>query len=256
GSLPDASPPGAAEGPAFVAREQELSWLDGLLDAALEGQHSVAFVVGEAGQGKTALLRTFARSSQAAHPDLVVAWGSCNAYTGVGDPYLPFREILELLTGNVDFDALASQVHRDHANRLWHSLPAAAQALVDVGPDLLDTFVLTRGLLRRASTYAGGEAGWVHQLQELVSRKVNRPTDPQQQALFEQYARVMQDLVRRSALLLILDDLQWADRGSSDLLLHLSPRLKGCRGLIVGASPPNDVPIGPGGGGPPLEPAG
>ncbi|MFL5804686.1 MAG: BTAD domain-containing putative transcriptional regulator [Roseiflexaceae bacterium] len=243
GALRDDSPSGAVEGPVFVAREQELRWLDGLLDAALEGQHCVAFVMGEAGQGKTALLRTFARSSQAAHPDLVVAWGSCNAYTGIGDPYLPFRETLELLTGNVEVDALAGQLHRDHAERLWHSLPAAAQALVDVGPDLLDTFVPTRALLRRASAYAGGEAAWVQQLQELVSRKATRPTDPRQQALFEQYARVVQDLARQSALLLILDDLQWADRGSTDLLLHLGRRLKGCRVLIVGAYRPDDVEI-------------
>ncbi|MFL5807222.1 MAG: protein kinase domain-containing protein [Roseiflexaceae bacterium] len=253
GYLRDDSSSGVAEGPVFVARQRELSWLDGLLDAALQGQHGIAFVVGEAGQGKTALLRTFARWSQAAHPDLVVAWGSCNAYTGIGDPYLPFREILELLTGNVEVDALAGQLHRDHTNRLWHSLPAAAQALVDVGPDLLDTFVPTRGLLRRASAYADGEAAWMQQLQELVSSKLTRPTDPRQQDLFEQYARVLQALARRSALLLTVDDLQWADRGSADLLLHLGRRLKGCRVLIVGAYRPADVAIGRGGERHPLE---
>jgi DNA-binding SARP family transcriptional activator len=251
--VPEQRGQGHAEGHVFVAREQELNWLDGLLDAALEGQHGVAFVVGEAGQGKTALLRTFARSSQAAHPDLIVTWGSCNAYTGIGDPYLPFRETLELLTGNVEVDALAGQLGRDHANRLWHTLPAAAQALVDVGPDLLDTFVPTRGLLRRATAHAGGDVAWVHQLQELMSRRVIRPTDPRQQDLFEQYARVMQNLARRSALLLILDDLQWADRGSTDLLLHLGRRLKGCRVLIVGAYRPADVAIGRGSERHPLE---
>jgi DNA-binding SARP family transcriptional activator len=247
------TPPSHAEGPLFVARQRELMWLDGLLDAALEGQHCVAFVVGEAGQGKTALLRTFARSSQAAHPDLVAAWGSCNAYTGIGDPYLPFRETLELLTGNVEVDWLAGQLRQDHANRLWHTLPAAAQALVNVGPDLLDTFVPTRGLLRRATAYAGGEAAWVQQLQGLMSSKVTQPTDPRQQALFEQYARVMQDLARRAPLLLILDDLQWADLGSTDLLLHLGRRLKGCRVLIVGAYRPADVAIGRGRERHPLE---
>jgi DNA-binding SARP family transcriptional activator len=252
GALRDDAP-NAAEGPLFVARQRELKWLDGLLDAALAGRHCVAFVVGEAGQGKTALLRTFAHSSQATHPDLVVAWGSCNAYTGIGDPYLPFRETLELLTGNVEVDALAGQPHRDHANRLWHIFPAAAQALVDVGPDLLDTFMPARRLLRKVTAYAGGEAAWVQQLRELVSRKVTRLTDPRQQDLFEQYAKVMQELARQSVLLLILDDLQWVDRGSTDLLLHLGRRLKGCRVLIVGAYRPADVAIGRGGERHPLE---
>ncbi|MFL5803145.1 MAG: ATP-binding protein, partial [Roseiflexaceae bacterium] len=67
------------------------------------------------------------------------------------------------------------------------------------------------------------------------------------------YARVVQDLARQSALLLILDDLQWADRGSTDLLLHLGRRLKCCRVLIVGAYRPADVAIGRGGERHPLE---
>jgi len=28
--------------------------------------------------------------------------GECNAQTGIGDPYLPFREVLGLLTGDVE----------------------------------------------------------------------------------------------------------------------------------------------------------
>ena len=57
----DESPSGAAEGAVFVAREQELGRLSALLDAALAAQSQVAFVVGEAGQGKTALLQAFAQ---------------------------------------------------------------------------------------------------------------------------------------------------------------------------------------------------
>src|SRR5262249_53285128 len=139
GSLHDEAPSGAAEGPVFVARKQELHWLGDRLDAALAGQYGVAFVVGEAGQGKTALLGSFAQAAQAAHPQLLVAWGSCNAYTGIGDPYLPFRETLALLTGDLELDALAGHLYPDHAERLQHSLPVVAQALLEVGPDLLDT---------------------------------------------------------------------------------------------------------------------
>jgi DNA-binding SARP family transcriptional activator len=247
------SPSGAAAASVFVAREHELSWLGGRLDGALQGQHGVAFVVGDAGQGKTALLQAFARAAQAAHPDLLIARGSCNAYTGVGDPYLPFREILELLTGNGDVDTPQGQLYQDHVESLRHSVPATIQALLDVGPDLLDTFVPARRLLRRASAYADADAAWLQHLHELVSGKAARPTDPHQQDLFEQYARVMQELARRSALLLILDDLQWADRGSIDLLQHLGRRLKGSRVLIVGAYRPAEVAIGRDGERHPLE---
>src|SRR6266545_3796442 len=190
------SPSGAAEGPLFVAREQELGRLDGLLDLALAAQSQVAFVVGEAGQGKTALLQAFARRAQQAHPELIVAGGNCNAYTGAGDPYLPFREILELLTGDVEARALAGRLRRDHAERLWNSLPAAAQALLDVGPDLLDTFISARRLLSRAAAYVAGGAAWLTELQALAESKAATPINPQQQDLFEQYAKVVQALAR------------------------------------------------------------
>jgi predicted ATPase len=75
----------------FVAREGELARLNEFLDKALAGHGQVCFVTGEAGAGKTALLTAFARRVQAQHADLLVAIGVCNAQTGIGDPYLPFR---------------------------------------------------------------------------------------------------------------------------------------------------------------------
>jgi tetratricopeptide (TPR) repeat protein len=247
------SPPGAAERYLFVAREQELGRLEALLDAAVAAQSQVTFVVGEAGQGKTALLQAFASRAQQAHPDLLVAGGNSNAYTGAGDPYLPFREILELLTGDVEADALAGRLRREHAERLWQGLPAAAQALLEVGPDLLDTFISARRLLGRAAGSGAGGAAWLSELQALAESKADAQVNPQQQDLFEQYAKVIQALARRAPLLLLLDDLQWADPGSANLLLHLGRRLQGHRVLIVGAYRPTDVALGREGQRHPLE---
>lgn len=89
-------------GQRFVARQGQLGELHSFLNQALESRGQVAFVVGEAGSGKTALVTEFARRAEEAHDDLVVAIGNCNAQTGIGDPYLPFREILSQLTGDVD----------------------------------------------------------------------------------------------------------------------------------------------------------
>jgi predicted ATPase len=72
--------------------ERELAELDGFLNLALAGQGRVAFVTGEAGSGKTALIQEFTHRAQDAHADLRVANGNCNAYTGIGDPYLPFAK--------------------------------------------------------------------------------------------------------------------------------------------------------------------
>lgn len=36
------------------------------------------------------------------HPDLLVATGACNALSGVGDPHLPLRGVMGMLTGDVE----------------------------------------------------------------------------------------------------------------------------------------------------------
>ncbi|UCC76551.1 MAG: ATP-binding protein, partial [Anaerolineales bacterium] len=87
--------------PSFVARENVLNQLEAFLDRALAGKGQVCFVTGEAGSGKTALVGEFTHRAQQAHPDLLFAVGSCNAQTGLGDPYLPFREAQNMLTGDV-----------------------------------------------------------------------------------------------------------------------------------------------------------
>jgi DNA-binding SARP family transcriptional activator/predicted ATPase len=244
------------ERPIFVARERELAQLDVFLDPALASQGRVSFVTGEAGSGKTALLQEFTHHAQLAHPDLVVASGTCNANTGVGDPYLPLREILELLTGDVEARWAAGAMTAEHARQLWNTLPLVAQALVEHGPDLIDTFVPGAPLAERATACSPGGESWLARLRELVQLKATRSvaSAPQQSDLFEQYTRVLQTLSRQAPLLLLVDDLQWADLGSISLLFHMGRQLPGSRILIVGAYRPEEVAILRDGERHPLEP--
>ncbi len=98
----------------FVGRERELSALQAALESAQAGRGQCRFVIGEAGRGKSMLLQTFARQAHQNDARLSIARGFCNAITGFGDPYRPFREILEMLTGDDNawgkqLKALASQ---------------------------------------------------------------------------------------------------------------------------------------------------
>jgi DNA-binding SARP family transcriptional activator len=249
--LPAPSPPfldreEPTERSVFVARERELARLDRFLDTALLGRGKVVFVTGDAGCGKTALIQEFARNAQAAHPDLVVAWGHGNAHTGIGDPYLPFREVLGLLTGDIEAQWAAGAMTSEQARRLWHLLPLAVQALVESGADLVDLFVPGAALVKRAAAFASSGADWLTQLEELVQRKAAVPSDPnlQQSALFEQYTQVLRALARQKPVLLALDDLQWADSGSVNLLFHLGRRIEGNQILIVSAYRPAEVALG------------
>jgi DNA-binding SARP family transcriptional activator/predicted ATPase len=253
------------EMPTFVARERELALLDRFLDLALTGQGRVVFVTGEAGSGKTALVQEFTRRAQQAPAPpstgegraVVAASGNCNAYTGIGDPYLPWREILGLLTGDVQARWAAGAMTGEQARRLWETLPLTAQALVEVGPDLVGTFIPRAALLERAvaSTQRAGRADWLTRLHALGEDRAMGPglPGPQQSDLFEQYTRVLQALARQLSLVLVVDDLQWADLGSISLLFHLGRQLAGSRILIVGTYRPEEVALGRDGARHPLE---
>ena len=246
------------ERPVFVAREDELAQLDRFLDMALAGQGRVVFVIGEAGSGKTALIQECSWRAQEAHAGLIAAGGNCNAYTGIGDPYLPFREILALLTGDVAARWAARSIGREQARRLWDALPLTAQALVGGGSDLIDTFVPAGPLLERAMAYKewSRRPAWLTRLDELSEHKQTGlgPPSPQQNAIFEQYMGVLQSLALQAPLVLTLDDLQWADAGSIGFLFHLGRRLAGTRILVVGTYRGEEVAIGRAGERHPLEP--
>ena len=242
--------------PVFVAREQELDKLGKFFEEALSGKGQMAFVTGEAGSGKTALVQEFARRAQERRRDLAVAAGSCNAHAGIGDPYLPFREVLSYLTGDVEAKWAAGAITREHASRLWNLLPLSVESLLEAGPDLIDTFVPGKALVTRASSHARRGAAWLTQLKKLVERKAALPPDSmlQQNDLFEQYARTLQTLAKHQPILLILDDLQWADKGSINLLFHLGRRIEGSCILIVGAYRATEVSLGREGERHPLKP--
>ena len=240
-----------------VAREGELAWLAARLDGALAGQGGIVLISGEAGDGKSMLAQEFVRRSQAAHTGLVAAGGNCNAYTGMGDPYLPFREILELLTGDIEGRWVAGAMHSTYARRLWHGVPHAVQAILDDGPDLVETFLAGSALFARAEAAATDQSqAAIARLQALVAQRAQRPAPSalNQGTLFAHYTRVLQSLARRQPLLLVVDDLQWADAGSIGLLFHLSRHLQGQRILVAGIYRAAEVALGRAGERHPLEP--
>lgn len=238
------------EWPLLVAREGELGALDAFLEGAMAGEGRVIFVTGGPGRGKTALVETFARHAMEAHSDLLVASGKCNAYSGVGDPYLPFRDVLAMLSGNVEAKWDAGAITRDHAQRLWEAVPFVVQALLDQGPDLLDVLVPGAALLSRAAIAQHTGASSIAQLRELVNRHGGSSKDIEQRYLFNQATEVLCSVAQERPLLLVLDDVQWADAASIGLLFHLGRRLAGAasRILIVCAYRPEEVAIDPRGG--------
>lgn len=233
--------------PVFVARERELSRLDRLLEETLEGHGRIAFIAGDAGQGKTALMNEFARRAMEAYPDLLVAGGSCNAISGVGDPYLPFRDWMAMLIGDVETRWAAGSITGEHARRLWRAQPLTVQAVLAGSGALIDTFIPGELLAYHAAITALERIDWMERLEMLVRQRQASKFEREQHYLFDQFTHVLQVLASQHPLLLILDDMQWADNASTSLFFHLGRRLADQRVLILCAYRPEEVT--PGGAG-------
>ena len=203
----------------------------------------MCFVSGEAGSGKTALVTEFARRAEARHPGLIAAFGQADAQTGIGDPYLPFREVLGLLIGD-DTSRRTRAISPENASRLRELASVSARFLVQIAPDLVGLLVPGGGLAMSAARAAAEMTGWLGKLEKQTQQPraaewVGAGLD--QNTIFEQYTRFVTRLAEEKTLLLVFDDLQWADPSSIALLFRLGRRIGQSRVLIVGTYRPEEV---------------
>jgi DNA-binding SARP family transcriptional activator/predicted ATPase len=232
--------------PPFVARERELDQLTEHLDQALVGHGRVIFIKGEPGSGKTVLADQFMQWAMDQNPDLLAVKGRCNAYTGIGEPFLPFIEMVGMLTGDIETRWAGGEITGQHARRLWKGLPDVLQALIDASPDLIDRFVPSSSLLSRVRVGAPDHETRLKQVlhqREIYGYQLDKENLVQGD-LIKQYTEMLQVLSRTHPLILMVDDLQWADSGSIGLLFHLGRRLGGSRILLIGAYRPEEIAMG------------
>jgi predicted ATPase len=257
----------------FIGRKAELQRLEEFLKKAASGQLQVAFIAGEAGAGKSTLVEKFIHDEEELDPSLVTSIGECNARTGSGDPYLPFRQILTSLTTEPEAKKSADETAEiKRTARLKEFVRISSETLIRLAPDLIDIFVPGVSLLTRIASEVTVSGGLAHKLSEKVVKKtgseqakvnparssvaeetsgVNPELD--QEKIFEQYASVLKALSKDRTLILVLDDLQWADSGSLNLLFHLVLQLADSRILLLGTYRPDDVALGRDGGRHPFE---
>ena len=206
----------------FVAREVELHQLHDFLQATVAGQGQFIFVTGEAGSGKTSLMQAFARRDQENFPSLIPLFGSCQAHSGPGNPYLPFRSILAQAIGDIEPLWRNGTLTRAQVNRLWNLRLTVLKLLRDVAPDCLAMLVDPTLLPEDAKAAA-------------------EQRSPTQEMIFEQMGHFLQKLSQHGVLLLVLDDLHWVDEGSVDLLFHLRRQVVGYPILLLGAYRPEEL---------------
>jgi DNA-binding CsgD family transcriptional regulator len=180
----------------FIGRRRELALLRERLDAARAGSGGIALLSGEPGIGKTRLLDVLAADANAA--GMTVYWGRC--WEGDGAPaFWPWAQVLRAIVRQLPDDALRDAL--DGGSDVARVLPELRSRL----PDLPEP-------------------------PELGPEAVRFRT-------WDAIAGFLLAVARRTAggLLLVLDDLHWADESSLLLLRFLAPALADAPLLLVGA---------------------
>lgn len=209
----------------FFQRANQLqALLDALDNCIADGDVRFVTVTGEAGLGKTRFLIEFENrlADDPAHASVRVAYGRAMSARSVTSAFLPIREALVDLVG--DEKTKASRVSR------------VFSALRETAPDWLGAIPTVGGVLEAATRTA---------------RQVADSGDPQSQPLGEsmnrQFMQFVESVVEEAPLVLLLDDLHWADASSLDLLLYLAETLRSGPMLVVMAYRDDDSPVPEGG---------
>src|SRR5262245_24412602 len=186
----------------FTGRAAELARLERRLEEARVGRGGVAMLVGEPGSGKTRTLEEFVETARA--QEALVLWGRC--YEGeAARPYGPFAE------------ALAEHVRRADPETLRADLGPGAAPLARLVPALKE------------------------RLPDLPEPVPLQP-DEELTRLIDASTQFLLAIASRTPMVLVLDDLHWADAGTVALLRHVARFAPRGRLLVVGAY--RDVEVG------------
>lgn len=209
---------GLGEAAPFIGREAELGVLvERLTDVVEQAHPSTLLVVGEAGVGKTRLVAELSRHAGDALRARVL-WGRCTPY-GEGRDLAPIAEMIRTVCGLAPDEDRLSAITRVHraVSRLVHpsAAGAVAAALADRLLDLLGFGEDAEATMPRTPATPGEPEG----------RRVRLGLD----AVVE----LLRSLVKSSPLVIVVDDLHWANDALIDALRSVGARLEG-RVLLIG----------------------
>ena len=178
----------------FVGRDQELRQLQQAWDGALSGQGGLQMVVGEPGIGKTSLWEQLSTYVSVRGGRALV--GHSYEEGSLSLPYLSFIE------------AIRSYVQTREPEALRSELGSGAEPVARI----------------------------VSEIRDKVEVEFKTPGDPEEERyrLLQGVTTFLTNAANVQPLLLVLEDLHDADKGSLDLLVHLARNLQGARLLVVG----------------------
>ena len=180
----------------IVGREVALAELEHCLAKSLQRQRQIVFVTGEPGIGKTTLVDEFQRRAAANVLSLRIARGQCVEGYGGKEAYYPVLEALsELCRGS--------------------ERPFLVQTLAAQAPTWLVQFP---ALVKREH-------------REMLQREILGAT---RERMLREICEALETITSEHPLLLVFEDLHWADASTVDLISALARRRRPAKLMLLG----------------------
>jgi DNA-binding winged helix-turn-helix (wHTH) protein/tetratricopeptide (TPR) repeat protein len=186
----------------LIARGGEMDVLRQVFETVLDHKRQAIFAMGEPGIGKTALIDTFLARIAVPHGALI-ARGSCVEQFGTSEAYLPVLGALGALCRGPD-----------------------GEHVVDL-------------LARHGPTWLAQMPGLVHD--EKLQGLLLRVQGATQARMLRELAEAFDVLAAERPLVLTLEDMQWSDRSTTDLVAMLGARREPTRVLVIATCRPADL---------------
>jgi class 3 adenylate cyclase/tetratricopeptide (TPR) repeat protein len=188
----------------LVERDAERANLRRAVDEALAGRGGLVLVAGEAGVGKSRLVAEVAREAEAR--GMRALTGHCVESEGAA-PYLPFVEMIEQAVRNPRNPQVLQNALTGVAPEIARIAPALRRLLPDIGP------------------------------------AVELPPELAQRYVWNSVGEFLTRAAQGLPLLLVLEDLHWADESTVLLTEYLAPLLPDLPVLLLGTYRDSEVPV-------------
>jgi len=196
---------GALAEPPLVGRKRELEELESFLNLALNGKGKTVFVSGEAGSGKTRLANEFLNA--AINHGVAVMTGWCLSDAQV--PYFPFVEAF-----NTRYTSLETE---QPAGLTEQAVPISSS---EPFQSITEEQGINAWLTASAPNLKTGKT-------EFVSPQVWKDQ------LFAGVAKTLHTIAAQTPLVLLIEDIQWADSASLALLHYIARAIHDSEKILV-----------------------
>jgi len=192
---------------AFVGREAESLALDRILEQARDGRGRVLIISGAPGVGKTRITAEFCIKAQRSGANAFV--GGCSDRDAPA-PFLPFVEILETALAAAPSPQAFRDALGDEAAEVTRLMPQLRRIFPHIPPPL------------------------------------EVPPEQSRRLLLSSFTKVIERAALNNPLILVLEDLHWADESTLSLFEHLARSISTMRVIVIGTYRDSELaPAGP-----------